>query len=50
VIDVATDSNTVAKTYTLGLHLSGDLDGSGCVGVLLPTSEIRDFAVLDLSC
>ena len=39
MIDVATDSNTVAKTYTWGLDLSGSLQGAGGVGGLLSVTE-----------
>ena len=39
MIDVATDSNTVAKTYTWGLDLSGSLQGAGGVGGLLCITE-----------
>ena len=35
----ATDSNTVANTYTWGLDLSGDLQGAGGVGGLLCVTE-----------
>jgi len=42
VIDVATDSNTVAKTYTWGLDLSGDLQRAGGVGGLLCVTENPD--------
>jgi len=39
VLDYATDSNTVAKTYTWGLDLSGDLQRAGGVGGLLCVTE-----------
>jgi len=39
VIDYATDSNTVANTYTWGLDLSGQLQGAGGVGGLLCVTE-----------
>ena len=39
MIDYATDSNTVANTYTWGLDLSGQLQGAGGVGGLLCVTE-----------
>ena len=38
----ATDSNTVAKTYTWGLDLSGQLQGAGGVGGLLAVTEYNE--------
>ena len=40
--DYATDSNTVAKTYTWGLDLSGDLQGAGGVGGLLCVTQHQE--------
>jgi len=42
VLDDATDSNTVAKTYTWGLDLSGQLQGAGGVGGLLCVTQHQE--------
>jgi len=42
VINHATDSNTVANTYTWGLDLSGQLQGAGGVGGLLCVTQHQE--------